>query len=151
MDIMELAEEIKRTEEETKKAEERLKQARESASKARRRRQRAYQRFFSEYKRLTGLSIRETQKAVKWMTAGIENADLLTCLKANYKRMIDGVESLDDMIAVINSMTRAVKKEIALRNLAKHKGALEAARLAGFLSEAEVEVIMKYGRGEEAD
>ena len=85
------------------------------------------------------------------MTAGIENADLLACLKADYKRMIDSVESLDDMIAVANSIASAVRKQAALRNLAKHEDALAAAILAGFLTEEEVQAIMKHGRGEEAD
>jgi len=158
MDIIRIAEEAKQAFENAKKAEERLRKAKERVHRARKRRQQAVQRFLSAYRKTTGISIRQTQLAVEWMAEeihqnnlfGDEGGDMLDYFKIHCKQMIDEAKDWEKMMQVINQMAYIAKREVALKNLAKHKEALEAARRLNFLSDDDIATIMQYG-GKEVD
>ena len=151
--IMKLVEQAQKAFESADRAEKQLERARERASRARRRRQRTVQRFLSEYRRITGLSIRETQKAIGWMSMNLDpemEREALERRKRVFKEMIDEASDWADMMAVINRMAYEARKIIAFKNLANYEELLSAAWQLGYLTDSEVAIIMKYG-GKEVD
>jgi len=151
--IMKLVEQAQKAFESANRAEKQLERARERASRARRRRQRTVQRFLSEYRRITGLSIRETQKAIGWMSMNLDPEMERTALerrKQVFKEMIDEASDWADMMAVINRMAYEARKIIAFKNLANYEELLSAAWQLGYLTDSEIAIIMKYG-GKEVD
>ena len=151
--IMKLVEQAQKAFESADRAEKQLERARERASRARRRRQRIVQRFLSEYRRITGLSVRQTQWAVKWMSMNLDpEAERKTfeSRKQIFKEMIDGAEDWADMMAAINRIAYETRREIAFKNLANYEELLEAAWRLGCLTDDEVVTILRYG-GKEVD
>ena len=157
MDIMKIVEEAKQAFEEAAEAEKELRRVKEKVHKARKRGQRAAQRFLSTYRKITGVSIRETQTAVEWMANIIYNEamhgqkdDSLGYFKMHAKQMMDEAQDWKEMMRAINRIAYAVRKEVAFKNLANHREALEAAREMGYLTADDIATIMRYS-GKEVD
>ena len=151
--IMKLVEQAQKAFESAERAEKQLGRARERASRARRRRQRTVQRFLSEYRRITGLSIRQTQWAVRQMSMNLNpeaEREEFESRKRIFKEMIDGANDWADMKRVINRIAYETRREIAFKNLANYKELLEAAWRLGYLTDDEVVTILRYG-GKEVD
>jgi len=151
--IKKLMEQAEKAFESAKRAEERLERAKERASRARRRRQRTVQRFLSVYRQITGLSIRQTQRAVRWMSMNLDpeaEREEFESRKRIFKAMIDGARDWADMMAVINRIAYETRREIAFKNLANYEELLEAAWRLGYLTDDEVVTILRYG-GKEVD
>jgi len=151
--ITKLVEQAEKAFESAKRAEERLEKAKERASRARRRRQRTVQQFLSTYRQITGLSIRQTQRAVRWMSMVLDpeaEQKAFESRKRIFKEMIDEANDWSDMMAVINRIAYEARREIAFKNLANYEELLSAAWQLGYLTDSEVAIIMKYG-GKEVD
>jgi len=148
--IMKLVEQAQKAFESAERAEKQLERAKE---RARRRRQRIVQRFLSEYRQITGLSIRETQKAIGWMSMNLDpemEREALERRKRVFKEMIDGANNWADMMAVVNRIAYETRREITFKNLANYEELLEAAWRLGYLTDDDIKVIMRYG-GKEVD
>ena len=158
MDIIRIAEEAKQAFEEAAEAEKELRRVKERVRRARKRRRRAVQQFLNTYRKTTGVTIRQTQLAVEWMAEeihqnnlfGNKGGDMFGYFKMHAKQMMDEAQDWQEMMRVINRIAYIAKREVALKNLAKHKEALEAARRLNFLSDDDIATIMRYG-GKEVD
>jgi len=150
--IIKLAGEALKAFEDAKKAEERLRKAKERASKARKRSQRAIRRFMREFRQTTGLSIMQVRRAIGWIAAECDPEIAKATLEGRkeiYKKLIEQAEDWHELMATINEMAYETRKELALKSLAQHEEALEAARMLGYFTSEEVATILRYGEKEE--
>jgi len=132
------------------KAKERAAKATMRAIRAEQRRQKAESRLRKEFRKRTGLSVREVQRSSWWMNH-VEREAEVELMKADISLWIREATTVEELARILNRANYMVRKHKQLAVLCEHTEELEALYEAGLLERWQIEAVMKYGRRGEAN
>ena len=146
-DIRSVAAWVAKKREEEKKAEEKAIKAVTRYARAKERRRRAESRLRREFRKRTGVSIREVQRSAWWMK-NVKTEAEVELMKADISLWIKEAGTIDELARILNRANYVVRRHKKLAELSKHTEEIEALYLAGLLERWQIEAIMRYGERE---
>jgi len=115
----------------------------ERLHKMRKKRQKLLRDFRKEFRKRTGISIREAEKASWWMKRCEPNAEV-ELFKLDLTHGIKTAVTMPELAKKVRLFVYRCERAVKMMELGKHKELLEAARAIGLLQDWQVEAIIDY-------